>query len=481
MTLKIGQLVDRHYRILHTLSQGGFGVIYLALDDTAAEDSVRRLVVIKESKTDDSAGRNSLLEEINLLSRIQHPHMPRIYDSFYSDEQRLCIVMEYILGNNLEYFYKCDQRPDVETTVTWIIQVLEVLAKMHTENPPIVHRDVKLANIQIHSVTRQAYLLDFGIAKSGLHTRLPAYTPPYAPPEQYRSGQTTPATDVYAVGVCLYMLLTGKEPPEGIDRENERLPLVPSQHNPSLPTTIDTVVAKATILQPSDRYPNAQAMLADLEPIRPDRQIAELKRKLSVAQAEAVRQHVQIAELQASYTTLSKKYYPQSHELQYIPDHLASGEVGWRKQIVVLEAVSAAANHTILTLIWRYPWLIEKWLLMVVLSLSLLLLQTSEGLRIFLIVLATSLYLPISLAVASLCVVRISGWYWHRNVLMLCVFSITYNMICSLIAISVAALAGYYLSSGHLIGIAVIELVIGLVCGLSIAGGSLILIDRTVE
>lgn len=259
MTLKPGQTINGRYFILKQISQGGFGFIHLALDSTAAETSAQQLVVIKESKTDDQDGRDSLLEEIKLLSQLQHPHMPRIYDFFYSEEQRLCIVMEYILGANLEHFYEHDQRPEVTTALNWISQILEVLKLMHTHNPPIVHRDVKLGNIQIHAVTNQAYLLDFGIAKSGSHTRIPAYTPPYAPPEQYRMGQTTPATDVYAVGVCLYMLLTGEEPPEGIARGEEVL-VPPREISLSIPLVLEQVILKALAIEPAQRYRDAGEM-----------------------------------------------------------------------------------------------------------------------------------------------------------------------------------------------------------------------------
>lgn len=534
MTLKTGQMVNNRYCILLKLSEGGFGVIYLALDDTADAASAQRLVVIKESKSDDVDVHNSLLEEIKLLSRLQHPNLPRIYDYFYTDDHRLCIVMEYILGNNLEYFYHHNELPDVETTVAWITQVLEVLALMHTQSPPIIHRDVKLGNIQIHSVTRQAYLLDFGIAKNGPYTRLLAGTPPYAPWEQHRSGLTTPATDTYAVGVCLYMLLTGNEPEESA-RGKEAL--IPSYHNPSLPAELDAIVMKATQWQPESRYADAQAMLVDLEQVRfaqpflkqvvekqsnriielekqfeathaeRTRQevwITELEEQLGSTRAESIRQHALITELEAAYTSISEELNARVDSQQCINDELATQEVRqedlipeqdeaqaspssltvvdevpsieitrWQNQIRQLETASAEANHTILTLIVRYPLFLEGWLIVIALSIFMWLLPVSQGFRVFSILFADSLYLPISLAVAALSAIRRSGWRWHRNVLLLCVLGISYVAVCALTAISIAGLAGYQPSGEHLVLMAVGVLVVGLFCSLPVAGWKL--------
>lgn len=264
MPFCVGQMLRQRYQILGELSQirehvhGNFGTIYLALD--AVEN---RVVVIKESKTTEPAVQNTLLEEIKLLTAIQHAHLPRLFDYFHSDEQRLCMVMEYIPGKSLQSVYSPGQPLDIATAVSWMRQVLGALAQLHSHSPPVVHCDVKLANIQIHAATSQAYLLDFGIATADHAPSSQIGTPPFAAPEQYEPRPLTPAVDTYAVGVCLYMLLTG-QPPHQYVPHSEQERVSPRALNPTIPPALERVIMRALAMAPRQRYPNAQSMLEAL-------------------------------------------------------------------------------------------------------------------------------------------------------------------------------------------------------------------------
>jgi serine/threonine-protein kinase len=262
MPFCVGQLLRSRYQILGELSQitqqnkGGFGTIYLALDTRK-----NRVVVIKESSAADSEVQNALLEEIKLLTTIRHDHLPRIFDYFLSHEQRLCMVMEYIIGKSLQSFYVEERRPSVAMTAGWISQVLDALTTLHRHTPPIVHCDVKLDNIQIHSGTSQAYLLDFGIATSDHSAQMG--TPLFAAPEQFEQSRLTPAADVYAVGVCLYMLLTGQAPRDDVPHSQPEI-IAPRTLNAAIPPALERIILRALALDPSQRYANAQSMLEAL-------------------------------------------------------------------------------------------------------------------------------------------------------------------------------------------------------------------------
>lgn len=258
MPLHAGDTVHKIYRVLAKLRQGGFGVLYLAYD--VAQE---RLVVIKESRASEEA-QHALQAEIDLLQAIRHTSLVLIYEHFVTDDGTLCFAMEFIPGDTLDSYVKRGELPPIDTAVAWIAQVLEALSALHLADQPIIHHDVKLSNIQIHGVTNRAYLLDLGVARSGPYTTIPPFSAPFAPPEQYEQGRTTPATDIYAVGVCLYILLTGETPPESLARQRHDTLTAPRTINPQLTRKLEDVILRALHLDSTHRYPNAPAMLEAL-------------------------------------------------------------------------------------------------------------------------------------------------------------------------------------------------------------------------
>ncbi|WP_428503112.1 protein kinase domain-containing protein [Roseateles sp.] len=302
-----GQTVGA-YTLEREIGQGGMGTVWLARrTDGRFEGQVAIKFLTTGLLGRGDAGR--FAREGQILARLTHPHIARLLDAGVAPEhQQPYLVLEYIDGLPLDRF--CVERAlDCEARVRLFLDVLVAVAHAHTRL--ILHRDLKPSNILV-TATGEVKLLDFGIAKllnratdddttpPGAATELTrlagrAYTPRYAAPEQVQGGEVTTATDVYALGVLLYLLLSGQHPTEGRD-EAQTTPLerlrtlvevepkkvserVPSGVARQLRGDLDTIVAKALKKAPAERYANAAALAEDLkrwlahEPIsaRPDR------------------------------------------------------------------------------------------------------------------------------------------------------------------------------------------------------------------
>ncbi len=217
-SLQPGTLLARRYRILAQIGVGGFGTVYKARD----RRQHGKLVVIKEinmaalSAQEKIEVTDSFNREITLLSRLEHKHLPRIYDQ-YTDPEHWYIVMDYIEGQTLEELLA--RSPKGRLSLNQVakigIALCDVLAHLHNQSPSIIYRDVKPSNIMITPWGR-LYLIDFGIARcyrpGQPRDTGPLGSPGYAAPEQYGRMQTTAQTDIYGLGVTLQTLLTGKEP-----------------------------------------------------------------------------------------------------------------------------------------------------------------------------------------------------------------------------------------------------------------------------
>ena len=248
-------LLNGRYRVVRRLGSGGMSTVYLA--ESLSLGSLWAIKVI------DRTGKDfDLLAEPNILKRLHHPALPRIVD-IAQDDRYLYIVEDYIQGVSLDRQLQVQQRFDESTVVGWAIQLCQVLTYLHNQRPhPIIYRDLKPANL-IVSQDNRVQLIDFGIAREYKAGRQgdTAYmgTRGYAAPEQYGSGQTDQRTDIYALGMTLYHLLTGQSPSQppyaydSIRRLDGRL----SQG-------IEYVVAKCVRQNPDDRYQTAAQVEHDL-------------------------------------------------------------------------------------------------------------------------------------------------------------------------------------------------------------------------
>lgn len=254
-----GDLLEGKYKIIKILGHGGMGTVYLVQNirlDT--------LWAIKELKKQN--GRKfDLLAEPNILKRLSHPALPRIFDIF-EDHENLYVVVDYIEGESLEKILSRLGRICEETVIGWAVQLCKVLDYLHNFKPnPIIYRDMKPSNIMV-TTDGAIKLIDFGIAREykdeSESDTVYIGTRGYAAPEQYGSGQTNASTDIYSLGVTLHHLLTGRSPNEP---PFEIMPI--RQYVPEVSKELEQIIARCTRLNPSERYQSARQLLDDLEAI----------------------------------------------------------------------------------------------------------------------------------------------------------------------------------------------------------------------
>lgn len=249
------------YLILQQIGKGGMGAVYKAADTHLG----RKIVAVKElsesgliSLADKQQARQAFEQEAAMLGRLHHPNLPRVSDHF-SDGGRQYLVMDFIDGKTLEDWLAATSGPfDVKQVMDWANQLCDVLDYLHSQQPPVVFRDLKPGNIMLdnHGAIK---LIDFGIArlfKAGKASDTMSFgTAGYAPPEQYGKGQTDARSDIYALGATLHHLLTGRDP----GSSPFTFPPVRSL-NSRVPEAIERAIMKAVEQDTARRWQNARQM-----------------------------------------------------------------------------------------------------------------------------------------------------------------------------------------------------------------------------
>lgn len=214
---RIGEIIDGKYEVLREIGRGGMSVVYLAMDKR-----LNKQWAIKEFRKDkDDVSKQvalkSLLDEANLMKKLDHPTLPRIVD-IIDNHQTVYVIMDYIEGESLNKVLDAYGAQPQEAVIEWAKQLSDVLDYLHTQNPPVIYRDMKPANIMLKP-DGTVRLIDFGIAREYKEGKVgdteAIGTRGYAAPEQFGGkGQTDARTDIYSLGVTLYHLVTGKNPAE---------------------------------------------------------------------------------------------------------------------------------------------------------------------------------------------------------------------------------------------------------------------------
>ena len=258
-------LLAGRYRIISPLTEGGTGSVHLGYDIR-----LNKVCAIKElfkrrlegmSKIEYEASINLFKKEVELLANLRHPNIPCVTDYFIENE-RYYLVMDYIDGKDLELTLDEEGVVSEKQVIEWAIQICRILEYLHSQLPPIIHGDIKPANLIIRKTDGAIILVDFGSAsaatsKKNLETSYG--TEGYASPEQYL-GKLDARCDIYSLGVTLYELLTGNLP----ENPFEFAPLCETRPDLSISEEIDSIVIKAVNFKPELRYDSAKQLKQDL-------------------------------------------------------------------------------------------------------------------------------------------------------------------------------------------------------------------------
>jgi class 3 adenylate cyclase len=257
------------YRLLRKIGAGGMTVVYLAVRESDAMAVVLKVLSASGRASGENLAR--FVQEYAILSRIEHPHVIRIYDQGFTDDHAY-IAMEYFQRGDLRGELKAGMKR--ERVIEVVAQVAQALGAIHSHG--IIHRDLKPENIMLRT-DGQVALADFGAAKSILAPgKLPLAetrnggvvgTPYYLSPEQAKGERITPATDLYSLGVMLYEMLAGRRP-YAADSLHELLAQHVSAPTPELGAQdrlLQPVLERLMAKEPRSRYGSAQALLDDLE------------------------------------------------------------------------------------------------------------------------------------------------------------------------------------------------------------------------
>jgi eukaryotic-like serine/threonine-protein kinase len=272
VALKTGEVMRGRYRIHERIGQGGMGNIYLA-DDLRLEG---RKCALKEVEHDRNVppkllkeARQQFLHEATVLARLDHPNLPKVSD-FFSVGPRDYLVMDYIPGKDLRALMldakqKNSFLPENEVLI-WANQLAEALTYLHSQVPPLVHRDVKPSNLKI-TPSGLVKLVDFGLVKALVPDEMTITviqgrgTALYTPLEQYGGDglHTDVRSDIYAFGCTLYHLLTNTPPVDARERflHPASLPL-PRKINPAISSRTERAILWAMELHPNDRPESAE-------------------------------------------------------------------------------------------------------------------------------------------------------------------------------------------------------------------------------
>ena len=274
----IGRLVDGRYRVRARIARGGMATVYVATD-LRLERRVA-LKVMHGHLTDDVAFQNRFIQEARSAARLANPHVVNVFDQG-QDAGMAYLVMEYLPGITLRELLREQRRLTVAQAVTIMDATLSGLAAAHRAG--IVHRDVKPENILLAEDGR-IKIGDFGLARATTaNTATGAQllgTIAYLAPELVTRGTADARSDIYALGIMLYEMLTGEQPYKGeqpmqiaFQHATDSVPR-PSARNPGVPEPLDELVLWATEKVPDERPSDAQEMLDRLREIEHDLRIS---------------------------------------------------------------------------------------------------------------------------------------------------------------------------------------------------------------
>lgn len=260
------KLLNNRYLLKTNIGRGGMAIVYLAEDRMLERDVA--IKVLKADYARDPAFRERFRQEAKAAANLSHPNIVPVYDFGYH-EQRLYIVMEYIPGTDLYTIIQEKGRLSTELGLDLAIKACKGIGYAHRAG--LVHCDVKPHNLLV-TPDLQLKVTDFGIARAlasidpGEESKVVWGSPQYFSPEQASGEPPSPASDVYSIGVIMYLMFTGQLPFIGrTSHELARMhrlatPITPSEINPFIPSQLDEVILKVLNKEPSARYRTADQL-----------------------------------------------------------------------------------------------------------------------------------------------------------------------------------------------------------------------------
>jgi eukaryotic-like serine/threonine-protein kinase len=258
------------YEILNVLGHGGMGAVYRARHLITKRIEALKVIASGQSSNEDRMERFN--REIRLLASLAHPNIAVLLTAFHHENQ-LVMVMEYVDGTDLGVCLKSGITLD--QSLDFARQILRALDYAHSQG--VIHRDIKPSNVMVTS-GQQIKLLDFGLALGGVDTRLTEAghlvgSMHYVSPEVISGEPADVRSDLYAVGITLYEMVTGRLPIQGtshaqiIANHLRHHPTAPARLNPKIPEAFSAAVMKALIKNKKQRWQSASAFLRALDAI----------------------------------------------------------------------------------------------------------------------------------------------------------------------------------------------------------------------
>jgi beta-lactam-binding protein with PASTA domain len=264
----IDQVFHGRYKLVRKLGTGGMANVYLAED----QELGRRVAIkmLDDRHTGDEQFIERFRREAKNAAGLSHPNIVSIYDRGVSDGTYY-IAMEYLDGRTLKELLVARGPTPIPVAIDYARQILAALGFAHRNG--VVHRDIKPHNVSVAQDGRLK-VMDFGIALAGssqmTQTGSIIGTAQYLSPEQAKGVPTSPASDIYSVGIVLYEMLTGSVPFGGDTpleiamKHLSAIPQPPSATRPEVPHELDAIVLRALAKRPEDRYQSAEEMDVDL-------------------------------------------------------------------------------------------------------------------------------------------------------------------------------------------------------------------------
>ncbi len=259
----VGKTIGK-YRFISKLGRGGMGTVYKAVDETLDREVA---IKILNPEFADRDVMKRFRAEASMLAKLNHPAIATIYELHRSDDD-LLMVMEFVRGESLDQFVQRVGPIEPERAAYLLAQVLDAIGHAHAAG--IIHRDLKPSNVMV-TESGTAKIMDFGIARvrGAEHMTTDGYmmgTPAYMSPEQVLCHEVDGRSDLYAVGVMFYRLLTGKLPFEAdtafgmVQKQISDAPTPARLHRAELPAWTLTILDRTLAKSPADRYQTAEEL-----------------------------------------------------------------------------------------------------------------------------------------------------------------------------------------------------------------------------